>query len=157
MGDPTAIRERISAEVRAHLARRRLHQSDLVAILGVNQGQISKRLRGHIPWTVDEVEALAEFFDVDVRDLVSPAGRIRSSGCTTGQLALPFGLSAEERQGMDVLPAAERTAARLRHPTGGQGHDARVSCRSAQGSIMTDDRERKWGPSELSNRLASNI
>lgn len=90
------LRDAVSGEVRAQLARRRLRQADLAPVLGVNQGQVSKRLCGHVPWSVDDLEALAEFFGVDARDLVP---------------GLP------DRADVDIPDHRGEAGARRRHPT----------------------------------------
>ena len=57
-------------EVRALMARRRVSQEVLATVIGVTQTQVSKRLRGRIPFDVDEIELIADYFQVDPRDLL---------------------------------------------------------------------------------------
>lgn len=103
--------------IRAEMARRRLHQSHIADAIGVSQSGVSERLSAKVPFTVDELAAIARLLGVDVRDLFSPVGVDRQSGCTTGQQLSLFGLGAAGRGGLDILPAAEHDAARRRHPT----------------------------------------
>lgn len=54
----------IAGEVRALVARNRTRQADLCELLHLSQGSISLRLSGKIPFTLDELVALATFFEV---------------------------------------------------------------------------------------------
>ena len=53
---------RVVEEVRACMARFGLPQADLAALLGVSQGHASRKLRGVTPFTLDEVDLLADWF-----------------------------------------------------------------------------------------------
>ncbi len=59
--EPT-LREVVTAEVRANIARFGLKQKDLGDLLRINQSQASKKLRGVTPLTLDEVELIAAWF-----------------------------------------------------------------------------------------------
>lgn len=59
------LTELVAEEVRALKGRRSLSQQELAEVLGVNQGQVSARLRGKIPFTLQDVDRLADFFGVD--------------------------------------------------------------------------------------------
>lgn len=69
-----ALRQRVAEEVRALMARRRLVQVDLVPVLRVEQPQVSARLRGKVPFTLDDLEALAGFFQVPLSQLLGESG-----------------------------------------------------------------------------------
>lgn len=64
---PTAV---TGANVRAEMARRGVSQTTLAAVLGVTQPQVSARLRGIVPFNVNELHAVAAFLDVSVGDLL---------------------------------------------------------------------------------------
>lgn len=60
--DQTDLNDKVAAEVRAALGRFQLKQLDLAAVLGVTQTQVSRRLRGEVPFTLRDVDAIAEWF-----------------------------------------------------------------------------------------------
>ena len=62
---PTPLRAVVAGEVRALCGRYSIRQGRLAAWLGITQSQVSKRLRGDLPFTLDEVESLAEGFAVE--------------------------------------------------------------------------------------------
>lgn len=53
---------------------KRVTQRQLSTALGVNQGGVSRRLRGQTPLTVGELFVIAALLDVDVVDLVNETG-----------------------------------------------------------------------------------
>ena len=57
-----SLSEQVAAEVRALMGRFNLLQADLADALGVDQTQVSRRLRGHTPFTLGDVERLADYF-----------------------------------------------------------------------------------------------
>lgn len=60
----------VGANVRAEVARRGLTQAALADVIGVSQSQLSKRLRGVIPFDVNELAAIAKALDVPIADLL---------------------------------------------------------------------------------------
>ena len=62
----------IAAEVRAWLARTDMKQADLAACLGLSQSGVSHRLRGNVPFTVVELDAVAETFGITLYELLGP-------------------------------------------------------------------------------------
>lgn len=58
------------ANIRAELARQGKSQTSLAAHLGITPSQVSKRLRGDIPLTVDHLAAAADFLDLPVATLI---------------------------------------------------------------------------------------
>lgn len=82
------------------MGRHQVTQKRLAAYLKaqgfqLSQPSLSKRLAGHVPWTVDELEAVAQFFDKNIMDLLpnlrwnteTPALSVVPS---PGQQELPF-------------------------------------------------------------------
>jgi transcriptional regulator with XRE-family HTH domain len=61
---------RVAAEVRSHAARQGLMQKDLAKALGYVPSQITKRMRGTVAFTTDELAQLAELFEIEVADLM---------------------------------------------------------------------------------------
>jgi len=56
----------VAAEVRAVLARKRISQRQLAKALGLTQPVIWRRLRGDVQFSVDELQAVAEFVEVPI-------------------------------------------------------------------------------------------
>jgi len=69
----TPLRTAVAAEVRALMGRYNVNQTKLADVLGVTQTQVSKRLRGLIPFDVDELDVMAGYFHVSVTELVGGA------------------------------------------------------------------------------------
>jgi predicted XRE-type DNA-binding protein len=61
---PARLREQVAAEVRAHMARVRINQTQLAEALGITQSSVSKRLRGVIAFNTDELEQVASVLGV---------------------------------------------------------------------------------------------
>jgi len=59
------LTQRVAAEVRALKGRHDVTQDQLAHVLGVAQPAVSKRLRGVTPFSLDELEKLADFFGLD--------------------------------------------------------------------------------------------
>ena len=66
------LQETIAEEIRVLMARRRITQGDLAELLGVSRPTLSSRMNGRVPWTVDELEALANYFDMPITALIAP-------------------------------------------------------------------------------------
>lgn len=64
------IRKVVASEVKALLGRYDLTQSDLATHLEMTQSQVSKRLRGAIPFNIVELQTMAEYFNVSVAQLL---------------------------------------------------------------------------------------
>lgn len=75
MPSPTP-RERVAANVRAEVARRQDTQADVARVLGLSQQSVSKKLRGAVPFDLDQLEALALHYGVPVEQFVSTAAAI---------------------------------------------------------------------------------
>lgn len=58
-----------AANVRAELGRQRRTRRDLAAAMGVDEHRVSKRVRGLVPFSADELAVAAEFLQVSVDDL----------------------------------------------------------------------------------------
>lgn len=56
----------VAAEVRAHLARRDISRATAAEYIGISRTLLWNRLRGESPFTVTELEKLAELLDVPV-------------------------------------------------------------------------------------------
>lgn len=83
---PTAARLRAAGEVRAWKGRLRMSQAALGKLLGISQASVSARLTGAAAFTLDELDVLADYFGVDVADLMGP-GSGRREGSDTRQAA----------------------------------------------------------------------
>ena len=52
----------LAMEVKAAMARFDLRQADLAKVLGITQSSASRKLKGHTPFTFDELDVLSEWF-----------------------------------------------------------------------------------------------
>lgn len=52
------------------LTRRQLRGADLAAALGVSPASVSSKLNGRTPFSLDEVEHIADWLNVPVTDLL---------------------------------------------------------------------------------------
>jgi len=67
------LKERVAEEIRVLAARHKgegVNQTVLASVIGVSQSQMSKRLLGKTPFTLNELEAIARYFDVDAAELL---------------------------------------------------------------------------------------
>lgn len=62
--------EAIGISVNQLLFTRNITRRRLGEALGIQGEAVSKKLRGQSRWTIEEVYAMAEFFDVDLMDLL---------------------------------------------------------------------------------------
>ncbi|GAA4075587.1 helix-turn-helix domain-containing protein [Nocardioides kongjuensis] len=74
---PTAL---TGANVRAEMARQDVSQTELAAKVGLSQTGLSKRLRGAIPFDVNELAAVAAELHVSIDQLT--AGIATTEGAT---------------------------------------------------------------------------
>lgn len=68
----TGVQARVRTSVKGLLALAGLQQKDLAAPLGTTPNNISAKLVGRNKFSLEEIEMLAEFFGVDVVDLLDP-------------------------------------------------------------------------------------
>lgn len=59
------------ANVGAEMGRRRVTQKRLAQMLGMSQAAVSDRQRGHTPWSLAELDQVADLFGVTVADLLT--------------------------------------------------------------------------------------
>ena len=64
---------KLTTTIRVELARRNLNQTDLGDALGLSAISVSRRMNGHIDWTVTEVERVAEFLGLPFVELFDVA------------------------------------------------------------------------------------
>jgi transcriptional regulator with XRE-family HTH domain len=63
----------ISSEILALMGRNRVSQTELAAALGWTQPYISRRINGHTPWSIDDLEMIAEYFDRGLASIIADA------------------------------------------------------------------------------------
>ncbi|MEU8984444.1 helix-turn-helix transcriptional regulator [Streptomyces sp. NPDC058251] len=63
--------ERVRATVAALMQITGETQADLAAVLGVSQTQLSRRQSGTAAWSLDDCDALAAHYGLDVLDLLA--------------------------------------------------------------------------------------
>jgi transcriptional regulator with XRE-family HTH domain len=65
-----ALRERVAEEVRALMGRRRTTGAQLARAIGVPQSSLSRKLTGRYALDVDDLEAIAAYFEIPVASLI---------------------------------------------------------------------------------------
>ena len=70
------LTQRVTEEVRAEMARRRLTQQDLADALRWTPGYLSRRLTGEVAWSLDDIEEVAAALQVPPLALLAPASRL---------------------------------------------------------------------------------
>lgn len=66
--------EAIAAEIRAELARRKVSQVKIAALLDISQAGVSRRLRGETPLDVNELVKIADFLEVPAAHFIPQDG-----------------------------------------------------------------------------------
>ncbi|MGW1362936.1 helix-turn-helix domain-containing protein [Streptomyces chartreusis] len=126
-----SLSERVRASVAALMHGAGESQAALAGVLGVTQGQVSRRQSGAAPWSLADCDALAAYFGIGVLDLLAGptqaceafAGRApREPGGASGRpggagaVGAGFGeidaLLAGAREEAELPPAEQRRAAR---------------------------------------------
>ena len=137
----SSLSSRVAAEVRSQTAKRGLKQVDIANLLNMSQPQISLRLRGKVPFRLDELEALATHFGIDPAELMPRRpGGAQVPGQQEGLLRLdlnqqPFGYKDTQvraLQASDASGAWPRADLRL---ISGQSDEYQIATRS--GSYRT--------------------
>lgn len=70
-------------EIRAHLARQRRSAQSLALELGWTQRYLSRRLTGQVPFSVDDIDAIAGALGVSVSSLLEEPPGVRTPGFQT--------------------------------------------------------------------------
>ena len=64
--------ESVPDAIRAEMTRQSITQDELARRMDWKQPQVSKRLRGQVPFKADEIERIARALDVPLDQLMSP-------------------------------------------------------------------------------------
>jgi len=73
MQNQSPLNDSVSAEIRAEMARQSITQYELASRVNWAQSQLSKRLRGVVPFSTDELERIARALDIPLGQLMSPS------------------------------------------------------------------------------------
>lgn len=109
------VREQVAEEVRVLMARHRVSANRLAVMTGLTQSSMSRRLAGKYPFTVDELEVIADAFGVGIVELFPTSARSDSNrrpGDYIGEASVTD-LTAERRvrrPDIDPLSPVRRTA-----------------------------------------------
>lgn len=71
--DSERVTSQINATIRRQLRVQGMRHSHLAAALGMSRVSLSRRLNGHVAWTVDELTAVCELLDVELAELLTDA------------------------------------------------------------------------------------
>lgn len=64
------LSQTVADNIRAEMARRKKSQRDVAEALGSSQPAVYRRLAGEVAFDVDELGAIADLLEMDVRDLL---------------------------------------------------------------------------------------
>ena len=70
MKHPTKARSITADNVRAEMARRRVTQAQLAAVLDIGQPEVSGKLKGRSPFDIDELATISEYLHVPLAVLI---------------------------------------------------------------------------------------
>lgn len=105
---PSGVDELIGARVHAAMWRTRVTQKQLAAALGVDQGSVSKRLRGRTAWKVSDVIVAAQLCGVSVEDLMPQHDELgHVKGLTRGDVAAESRCTQPLPEGTPLSRAAQ--------------------------------------------------
>lgn len=76
----TAIADRVSASVRAELARVRISGKQLARDLGIPYPILARRLNGEVAFRADQLARIAEYLDIPVQRLYGPPSDVEATG-----------------------------------------------------------------------------
>lgn len=120
---PAGVDELIGERVHAAMWRARITQKQLAEALGLDQGSVSRRLRGKAPWRASDVVTAASLVGVDPSELMPRHDELgHVSGLTRGNVAAesrctqafaestPLGRAARTWGKADLIAAAGRAA-----------------------------------------------
>lgn len=96
------VQARIRSAVKGLLGMNGLYQKDLAEPLGTSPNNINNKLKGRNKFTIEDVEAIARFFGVDVVDVLDP-GRWRPRGPRDGGAIRPVVVGGQEPAGFRRL------------------------------------------------------
>lgn len=68
---PQSTRQVVTENIRALMARRGIKQPQIMALLGLSQPAVSRRLSGQLSWNIDELERIGGAFGVSVAELLN--------------------------------------------------------------------------------------
>lgn len=68
----TSLTRSTADAVRAALAARGIRQADAAAALGLSQPAVSDRMRGRTPFTLQDLERLADYLGIEPVELLQP-------------------------------------------------------------------------------------
>ncbi|WP_431031779.1 helix-turn-helix domain-containing protein [Streptomyces sp. P6-2-1] len=71
----TSLSARLRASVATLMYLTGQSQRDLAGVLGISQGQVSRRQSGTAAWSLEQCEKLAAHWGIDALDLLAGPGR----------------------------------------------------------------------------------
>jgi antitoxin component HigA of HigAB toxin-antitoxin module len=70
---PHPVTAKVATALRVELARRNVPQGDAAQHIGKSKQALSRKMTGRVPFTVDEVVALANVYGLDVAEVLTDA------------------------------------------------------------------------------------
>ncbi len=75
------VGEYTGARIHQLMWLRKIPQTRVAAVVGINQTTLSRKLRGRVSITIEELMTIARFLDVEPGDLLPPTGEeVRHQG-----------------------------------------------------------------------------
>lgn len=71
------LSERVASVVRAEMARKKVGQDEIAALLGLSQASVSRRIRGVTPFEVDELGPVAGLLEIPIACLFESPDPLR--------------------------------------------------------------------------------
>ena len=56
-------------EIAAQMARKGETQEDVAKLLGLDRSQVSRKLAGHVEWSIGDIEILCNHYNIDFWEL----------------------------------------------------------------------------------------
>lgn len=74
----TRVQSQLTTNVQIMLLVRKERQADLASALGTTQANVSRKLANKVSWTMDDVEALSNHFNLEAADLFREPAELMS-------------------------------------------------------------------------------
>ena len=74
-GVQTTTSHRVTANIRAELARRGLNQGDIASVLRTTQASVSRRMLCRVPFDIEELDKIADLLGIDLEALIADHSR----------------------------------------------------------------------------------
>lgn len=102
-------KDAIAGAVRAEMARARKKSSDLSVALGLSRVTVGGRLSGAYPFTIPELDKVAEFLGLTTQDIMLSAALTERFGAERANEIIPLELPKRDAWAQPARARARRT------------------------------------------------